>query len=59
MAVVFLDYPAGFGTSLGGVYLVWICTIMIMYPICEWFAGIKAGDEIGGSNICDKRQESA
>ncbi len=42
MAVVFLEYPAGFGTSLGGVYLVWICTIMIMYPICLWFAGIKA-----------------
>jgi uncharacterized membrane protein len=42
MAVFFLDNPANFGISLGGVYLVWVVTILAMYPACAWFAGIKA-----------------
>jgi len=42
MTVLFLDYPASFGISLGGVYVVWVFTILAMYPICAWFAGIKA-----------------
>ena len=42
MAVPFLDNPANFGLSLGGVYLVWVVAILAMYPVCAWFAGIKA-----------------
>lgn len=42
MAVIFLDYPADFGISLGEVYVVWIITVLAMYPACAWFSGIKA-----------------
>ena len=42
MTVLFLYYPANFGVSLCGVYLVWSATVLTMYPACAWFAGIKA-----------------
>ncbi len=42
LAVLFLDYPAKFGLSLGGVYLVWVVTVLVMYPASGWYAGIKA-----------------
>jgi uncharacterized membrane protein len=42
MTVLFLYYPANFGISLGGVYLVWAATVLTMYPACAWFTGIKA-----------------
>jgi uncharacterized membrane protein len=41
MAVIFLHNPSNFGISLGGVYIVWFVTILVMYPACAWFAGIK------------------
>ena len=42
MAVLFLDYPANFGLSLGGAYLVWVIVVLAVYPVCAWFAGMKA-----------------
>jgi len=42
MTVLFLYYPASFGVSLGGVYLVWGATVLTMYPACVWFTRIKA-----------------
>jgi hypothetical protein len=42
MCVLFLYNPPSFGISLGGVYVVWFVTILVMYPACAWFAGIKA-----------------
>ena len=42
MAVLFLDYPANFGLSLVGVYLVWVIVVLAVYPVCAWFAGMKA-----------------
>jgi len=33
--------PAGFGLPLGIVYLVWVGTVLVMYPLCLWFAGLK------------------
>ncbi len=41
MAVHFVYYPANFGLSLAGVYLVWVIVVLCMYPLCAWFAGIK------------------
>jgi uncharacterized membrane protein len=35
-------YPPGFGYSLGGVYLIWIAVVALMYPVCLWFARLKA-----------------
>ncbi|MDX1401416.1 MAG: heparan-alpha-glucosaminide N-acetyltransferase domain-containing protein, partial [Kiloniellales bacterium] len=29
------------GLSLGGVYLVWILVLVLLYPICRWFAELK------------------
>ena len=31
----------GFGTSLFGVYLIWIVVILIMYPLSNWFDKVK------------------
>jgi len=27
--------------SLGGVYLVWLLVLVLLYPICLWFAALK------------------
>jgi uncharacterized membrane protein len=29
------------GLSLGGVYLVWFLVLVMLYPICRWFAELK------------------
>jgi uncharacterized membrane protein len=34
--------PPGWGFPLGGVYLVWAAVVMASYPLCRWFAGVKA-----------------
>jgi uncharacterized membrane protein len=34
--------PPGWGYSLPGVYLVWAIVVVTMYPLCRWFAGLKA-----------------
>jgi len=33
--------PPNAGFGLPGVYLAWICAILILYPICCWFADLK------------------
>ncbi len=34
------QYPDS-GISLPAVYLVWLSVVVILYPVCLWFAGIK------------------
>ena len=34
--------PPGWGFSLPGVYLWWAIVVVLMYPACVWFAGLKA-----------------
>ena len=34
--------PTDFGFSLGIVYLVWIGLVVALYPLCRWYAGVKA-----------------
>jgi uncharacterized membrane protein len=34
-------FPAGFGYALWIVYGVWILVVVLLYPACRWFAGIK------------------
>ncbi len=52
-AILFLDYldrcsrraanpPANFGYSLWMVYILWCVTVVSLYPICKWFAKVKA-----------------
>jgi uncharacterized membrane protein len=30
------------GLSLGGVYLVWLLVLVLLYPVCRWFAEVKS-----------------
>jgi hypothetical protein len=32
----------GSGFSLGVVYLLWITGVLLLYPLCRWYAGVKA-----------------
>lgn len=34
--------PAGIGFRLWIVYLIWIGGVLLLYPLCKWFAGVKA-----------------
>jgi uncharacterized membrane protein len=35
-------FPPGFGYSLWATYLAWAAIVIAMYPLCRWFAGVKA-----------------
>jgi uncharacterized membrane protein len=35
-------FPTGFGWNLAVVYLVWALVVVVLYPVCRWFAGVKA-----------------
>ena len=34
-------YPPGYGLDLGAVYIVWAVVVLLMYPLCRWFRGVK------------------
>ena len=34
--------PAGVGFSLAVVYACWLVGVLLLYPLCKWFAGLKA-----------------
>ncbi len=36
--------PAGVGISLAGVYGVWICLVIALYPLCRWYGRYKAAN---------------
>jgi uncharacterized membrane protein len=38
----FSNPPTGNGFSLWVVYLSWIGGVLLLYPLCKWFAGVKA-----------------
>ena len=42
MLTIFLFYPKGYGLGLAGVYVTWSLVIALLYPLCSWFAGVKA-----------------
>lgn len=33
--------PADFGVGLAGAYAAWIAVVLLLYPPCRWFAGVK------------------
>jgi uncharacterized membrane protein len=33
--------PAGIGFNLVIVYVAWIIGVLLLYPLCKWFAGVK------------------
>jgi len=36
-----LRLPPGYGYGLPVVYAVWIGSLVLLYPLCRWFAGVK------------------
>ena len=34
--------PAGTGFGLGIVFLLWVLGVLLLYPLCSWYAGVKA-----------------
>jgi uncharacterized membrane protein len=34
--------PPGVGFNLAVVYACWIAGVLLLYPVCKWFAGVKA-----------------
>ncbi len=39
---MFENPPKGNGFNLVVVYLCWIAGVLLLYPVCKWFAGVKA-----------------
>jgi uncharacterized membrane protein len=35
-------FPANFGYSLWTAYGVWLLVVVLLYPVCRWFANVKA-----------------
>ena len=35
-------FPKGYGVSLGGVYLIWITVVALLYPLCRYVTAVKA-----------------
>ena len=33
--------PPNWGLSLPGIYLLWIVVVVMLYPLCSWYAGVK------------------
>jgi uncharacterized membrane protein len=33
--------PPGWGLSLPFVYVLWVCVVFALYPLCRWFANVK------------------
>ncbi len=41
MMTFFFFFPEDYGVSLPWVYLIWLLVLVILYPFCKWFAGVK------------------
>ena len=37
----FAGPPSGTGFNLGVVFATWITGVLLLYPLCKWFAGVK------------------
>ena len=35
------EFPADYGYSLAVVYLIWLAVVLLMYPVCRWYADVK------------------
>ena len=35
--------PSGYGLGLPGIYAVWLIVLVMLYPLCHWFAALKRG----------------
>jgi hypothetical protein len=35
------EFPTDYGYSLAIVYIIWFALVLLMYPACRWYAGVK------------------
>ena len=35
-------FPKGYGVGIGGVYLIWISVVVLLYPLCRYVTAVKA-----------------
>jgi uncharacterized membrane protein len=35
-------FPKGYGVGLGGVYLIWLTVVVVLYPLCRYVTAVKA-----------------
>jgi uncharacterized membrane protein len=45
LCTLYQFFPSDYGLSLPAVYGVWILVLILLYPLCRWFARIKARRE--------------
>ena len=38
----FWRFPEGYGISLIWVFVTWLAVLALMYPLCEWYADLRA-----------------
>jgi hypothetical protein len=38
---LFVFFPPGYGTGLAGVYVAFAIVLLLLYPACRWFTGVK------------------
>jgi uncharacterized membrane protein len=36
-----ISFPPGWGFALPGVYLTWAVVVILLYPLCRWYAALK------------------
>ena len=34
-------FPPNYGYELWAVYAVWVAVVLMLYPVCRWYAGLK------------------
>jgi uncharacterized membrane protein len=39
---VYRFFPKGYGVSLGGIYLLWVAVVVLLYPLCRYVCAVKA-----------------
>ena len=42
MMTAYRFFPKGYGVGLGGVYLIWITVVVLLYPLVRYVSAVKA-----------------
>ena len=53
------DKPAAYGRSLPVIYGVWLLVLLLLYPLCRWFAASSSAGASGGGAMCEAHNSAA